>query len=166
MSSILVRSRLRGVIKPGLSFPHERGPTKLARHAFTVIQTRLVRSTAQQQSQAGLARAPDAEYFSENIAQSLPQHVTQPAAIPEAILHHGQDILQKNSTNEVKEIAKAAFEPTTAETVVDTSNVPAYHHGSKFDRVPYWQNIERWKGVSEKQFLSYAWGVGSTYFLS
>lgn len=37
--------------------------------------------------------------------------------------------------------------------------VPAYHRGSKFDRVPYWQKIPRWKDVTEKDFLSHRWGV-------
>ncbi|KAH7410961.1 hypothetical protein BKA64DRAFT_570006 [Cadophora sp. MPI-SDFR-AT-0126] len=36
---------------------------------------------------------------------------------------------------------------------------PAYHVASKFDRVPYWQKIGRWKHVSEDEFLSYAWNV-------
>ncbi|KAL2070579.1 hypothetical protein VTL71DRAFT_13605 [Oculimacula yallundae] len=36
---------------------------------------------------------------------------------------------------------------------------PAYHMGSKFERVPYWQKIGRWKDVSEEQFLSYRWNT-------
>jgi hypothetical protein len=38
------------------------------------------------------------------------------------------------------------------------------HHGSKFERVPYWQNIPRWKNVTENQFLSYEWNVSGPQF--
>ena len=68
-------------------------------------------------------------------------------------------MFEKSDINKLTEITKTAFQSTATEPVVDTSHVPAYHYGSKFDRVPYWQNIERWKGISEKQFLSYKWGV-------
>lgn len=37
--------------------------------------------------------------------------------------------------------------------------IPLYHRSSKFERVPYWQKIPRWSGISEEQFLTYAWGV-------
>lgn len=40
-----------------------------------------------------------------------------------------------------------------------TSVRPAYFRGSKYDRSPYWQNIRRWKDVSEADFLSYRWNV-------
>lgn len=37
--------------------------------------------------------------------------------------------------------------------------VPAYHRGSKYERVPYWQNIRRWNNVDEKNFFSHTWNV-------
>ncbi|TVY82231.1 L-lysine 2,3-aminomutase [Lachnellula suecica] len=36
-----------------------------------------------------------------------------------------------------------------------------HHHGSKFERVPYWQDIPRWKDVTEEQFMSYEWNKNS-----
>lgn len=35
----------------------------------------------------------------------------------------------------------------------------AYYRDSKFERVPYWQSIRRWKDVAEREFLSYRWNV-------
>jgi lysine 2,3-aminomutase len=43
------------------------------------------------------------------------------------------------------------------ETAISAS--PAYFRGSKFDRVPYWQKICRWRDVGEKEFLSYHWNT-------
>lgn len=42
--------------------------------------------------------------------------------------------------------------------------VPAYHRGLKYDRIPYWQKIPRWKDVEEKDFLSYRWNVSCELF--
>lgn len=46
--------------------------------------------------------------------------------------------------------------------------LPLYHVGreAKFERVPYWQNISRWKDVPESLWLDYSWGVRSTLHLS
>jgi len=44
-----------------------------------------------------------------------------------------------------------------AEIDLNTPSVPLYYHGNKFERVPYWQKIPRWKNVSEKDFLTYSW---------
>jgi hypothetical protein len=41
---------------------------------------------------------------------------------------------------------------------------PLYHRGVLFDRVAYWQNIPRWKDVTEKQFLTYSWSVSQRWF--
>ncbi|KAK2624458.1 hypothetical protein QTJ16_006408 [Diplocarpon rosae] len=43
--------------------------------------------------------------------------------------------------------------------ISEVAAVPVYHRGSKFERVPYWQNISRWKDVPETQFLSYSWNT-------
>jgi len=131
----------------------------LANYAFAATQTRLFRSAAQQQGQAGLARAPEPEYFSEHVLENLPEQVTHPSATPEALVHDEEAILQKNSISVLQETTKPVVETSAIEPVIDTSNVPAYQHGSKFDRVPYWQNIGRWKNVTEEKFLSYRWGV-------
>lgn len=39
--------------------------------------------------------------------------------------------------------------------------LPLYHVGreTKFERVPYWQSIARWKDVPESLWLDYSWGV-------
>ncbi|CZS89254.1 related to lysine 2,3-aminomutase [Rhynchosporium agropyri] len=42
---------------------------------------------------------------------------------------------------------------------VEPVATPAYYIGSKFDRIPYWQKIGRWKDVSEEHFLSYKWNT-------
>jgi hypothetical protein len=44
--------------------------------------------------------------------------------------------------------------------VPQKQEAPLYYRGSLFDRVAYWQNIPRWKDVTEKQFLTYSWSVG------
>ncbi|EKD16268.1 uncharacterized protein L3040_009498 [Drepanopeziza brunnea f. sp. 'multigermtubi'] len=41
----------------------------------------------------------------------------------------------------------------------EARTVPVYHHGSKFERIPYWQKIRRWEDVTEEQFLSYRWNI-------
>ena len=42
-----------------------------------------------------------------------------------------------------------------------------YHVGrqAKFERIPYWQRIPRWRNVSEEEWLDYSWGVSSPTFL-
>lgn len=43
---------------------------------------------------------------------------------------------------------------------------PLYHYGGKFDRVPYWQAITRWRDISEEQFLTYEFNVSYSILLS
>jgi lysine 2,3-aminomutase len=121
----------------------------------------LFRSAAQNQGQAGLAHAPQPEYIPEHIMQNLPESVTLSTVTPKAPVQSVKDVLTGNGAAEVQKRPKLVVEKTqtTPESLVDPATVPAYHRSSKFDRVPYWQKIGRWKGITESQFLSYRWGV-------
>lgn len=72
-----------------------------------------------------------------------------------------EDLLKKSGEAKLQETPEPMIGTTSTESAIDPTTVPAYFRGSKFDRVPYWQKIERWKDISEKQFLSYSWGVKS-----
>jgi len=59
------------------------------------------------------------------------------------------------------QILQKSVAPGVSTVEQDTENpvTPLYHQGNKFDRVPYWQKIPRWKDVTEKEWLSYEWQV-------
>jgi hypothetical protein len=129
---------------------------KLTSFAFIATQSRLFRYAAQQQGQAGLARARKPEFFPAHIIPDLPETVTH---LPQSF----EDLLKQSGAATLQEIPKPVLENTSTEAVVEPMAVPAYFRDSKFDRVPYWQKIGRWKGITEKQFLSYSWGVSQMH---
>lgn len=163
MSSLLASSKLSGAIKLGLLFHRTRSTTKLTGCAFPATQTSFFRSATQQQGQAGLARAPEPEYIPEHIIQDLPRSVTRPPFFSETSFQDVQDSVKKDSAATLQDTTNPVTQTTSTEPVLDTTTVPAYHRGSKFDRVPYWQKIGRWKDITAEKFLSYRWGVSQTY---
>jgi hypothetical protein len=163
MSSLLAYSKLSGAINHGLVLHRIRSATKLSSSVFPATQNSLFRSAAQKQSQAGLARAPEPVYFPEHIIQGLPQNITHPPVTSKASAQTVDDTLKKSGAVKLQEITKPVIETTSSEPAIDTANVPAYHRDSKYDRAPYWQKIGRWKDITEKQFLSYRWGVSQIH---
>ncbi|KAH8674719.1 hypothetical protein BGZ60DRAFT_468938 [Tricladium varicosporioides] len=49
---------------------------------------------------------------------------------------------------------RGILEPAEQKSEQEVQALP-HHHKGEFDRVPYWQAITRWKGISEQQFLTY-----------
>jgi lysine 2,3-aminomutase len=162
MSSLLVGVKLSGAVKHGLRFHHPQGAAKVTCLGFPMFQTNSFRSAAQQQGQVGLAHAPEREYTPEHIMQDLPETVLQPTVTKKPAVQHVENVLKRNGEAVVQKTLEPITEEiqTTSEPIIDAATIPAYHRGSKFDRVPYWQNIGRWKDITENQFLSYRWGVG------
>jgi lysine 2,3-aminomutase len=142
-------------LKRGLLLHPTRGAFKLPTFLFPATQSSLFRSAALQQVHAGLARASEPEFIPQHILQDPPETFTHPPP-------HFEDLLEKGGVRKLQEISKSMVAPTSTESAIDPVIVPAYFRGSKFDRVPYWQKIGRWKDISEKQFLSYSWGVRQT----
>jgi len=163
MYSLFACSKLSGAVYHGLVLHRARSATKLSSWVFPATQSSLFRSAAQQQGQAGLARASEPVYFPEHIIQGLPQNITHPPVTSKASAQSVDDNLQKSGAVKLQEITKPVIETTLSESAIDTATVPAYHRGSKYDRVPYWQKIGRWKDITEKQFLSYRWGVSQIH---
>ena len=164
MSSLFATSKLSGAIKPGLLFHRTRGATKVASCVSPATQISLFRNAAQQQTQAGLARAPEPEYVPEHILQDLPAKFTHHLVTPNTTIQSVEDVLKNGGGGKVQEVPKSVADATSPQPSIDLATVPAYHRGSKFGRVPYWHKIGRWKDISEKQFLSYRWGVSQTIF--
>jgi hypothetical protein len=48
------------------------------------------------------------------------------------------------------------------QTIIQEKAVPLYDRKSKFDKEQYWQKIDRWKDVTQEQFLSHRWNVSCT----
>lgn len=46
--------------------------------------------------------------------------------------------------------------------IIQEKAVPLYDRKSKFDKEQYWQKIDRWKDVTQEQFLSHRWNVSCT----
>jgi len=161
MSSFLTASKLSRVVNHGLRFHQTRAAAKVASLGFHTSPTSSFRSATQQQGQAGLARAPEREYAPEPIMRDLPESIIQSTVTPQAPAQSVEDVLKSNGAAEGQKAPKQLVEKaqTRSESLVDPATIPAYHRGSKFERVPYWQKIRRWKSITENQFLSYRWGV-------
>ena len=122
------------------------------------IQARFFQPNVQPQGQAGLAQSPEVENSPVKEGDKLvPPPLTSglsgdaPRAYPRP------------------KYATRVSEPQhREEQMIDNSppmqEAPLYHRGSLFDRAAYWQNIPRWKDVTEKQFLTYSWSVSQRWF--
>lgn len=138
-----------------------RGAIIVSQRSFTLTRVGLFRSKTQRQGQAGLAPAPEPEYLPEDIIEGLPQTGTHYSEIPQAPFRTAESPCKMNFAPDIQAMQRPVMEASSSEAIVSAAAIPAYHRGSKFDRVPYWQNIGRWKDVTEKQFLSYSWGVSN-----
>ncbi len=155
MSSLLVGSKLNLSIKHGLHFHRIHMALKVTHRDFSTSPVQVFRLSAVQHGQAGLARAPEREYLSEGTMQSFPENSIHHSVPPKTIPQH-VDATKLQGT------LKPMGEESSSISVPDTTT--AYYRSSKFDRVPYWQKIGRWKETTEKQFLSYRWGVSQLKF--
>jgi len=129
----------------------------------TIIRARTLISTTNRRNNASLAHAPVQEDiifdsmghtkgFSRTQADSYtPVSTARPGPPPTSL--HGDIIDHSTAAPNKAETDKSPWFESVA--------TPAYHMASKLDRVPYWQNIGRWKDVSEDAFLSYTWNACS-----
>lgn len=111
-------------------------------HVSTFVLTRKYGFTPRYQDQAGAALDPQVEA---NWAPELyerttsgPEVISELTSAPQAVPQAGEKAL----------------------------GAPVYHVGSKFVREPYWQQIPRWKHISEVQFLTHSWQVSHSYRLA
>jgi hypothetical protein len=151
-------SKLIKMIKHGLPFHRNSGAIKLTRFVFPRTQSSLFRSAAQQQVQAGVSPAPEPEYVPAYIVQDLLETGSHQIVAPKQYVQDLDGTMKHNGASTAQEVPVPVAE-TTTEPTTKLPAVPAYFRGVKFDPVPYWQKIGRWKDTTEKQFLSYRWGV-------
>lgn len=134
-------------------------------------QTRLFKSDTPRFDQASPAEAPGrkgAAYnnvgqmpslIGDNVSSRMPPRV--PAPPLSGLLN---DVIGAfPSASESKSICSNEPLQTDSRALDKAVATPVYHHGTKFDRVPYWQNIGRWKDIPEAQFLTYRWNVSRQY---
>lgn len=158
MSSSVALSKLIKTIKHGLPFHRTNGAINLTTCVFPKTQSSLFRSAAQQQVQAGLSPAPEPEYIPAHIVQDLLETVSHQTVAPKPFVQDLDGTMKHSGASTAQEVPVPVAETTTGPTTKFAA-VPAYFRGVKFDPVPYWQKIGRWKDITEKQFLSYRWGV-------
>jgi lysine 2,3-aminomutase len=155
MSSLLARTRITVSLKPNA-------------HVFTTwskglatTKSRAFHSSTKPMGSAGLAHAPSSQTSSNfiydrpsNGTSGTPFHDRMIPTIKVPISKPAPPLIPSASTLEQDTVLEARDQShqTTAVT-------PVYYRGSKYDRVPYWQNIRRWKDVEEQKFLSYRWNV-------
>jgi hypothetical protein len=118
------------------------------------IQARFFQPNVQLEGQAGLAESPEIQSSSVKEGDKLvPPPLTSGFSGDSPRVYPLGAYLPPVSEPQCKE-----------EQMIDNTSqkqeAPLYHRGSLFDRVAYWQNIPRWKEVTEKQFLTYSWSVG------
>jgi hypothetical protein len=105
---------------------------------------RTFQSFVQRQGQSALAEAPSYEHApvfetSEELTRSQFPTTEAPSAQPAT--------------------TSKALNPDVYKIATQKNVVPLYYRGSKFDKEPYWQKIDRWKDVTQEQFLSHRWNV-------
>lgn len=158
MSVLLARPRLRAALQLSASI---RDGFKAPNHLLTPSQSRAFQSSTKTMESAGFAYAPkhqdlpDVVYDRYNEKpREYPIRLEKSRATPVPRSTPGvQENIDKSSTPQ----GAALHAEEIAEII--TSASPAYFRGSKFDRVPYWQKIGRWKDIGEKEFLSYRWNT-------
>lgn len=158
MAALLLRNKSCPSFTSSIQARHLQNPNKLR----LGVSSRQFQSAASNKGQAGTAHSP-VQQFSHNIFDAPRKPLTrfnQPKLVRKAPTE--PDIQPPTSSvQEIKSTIPPAPEIPVENvlTSMDPVTVPVYHRGSKFDRVPYWQDIPRWKEITEKQFLSYRWGV-------
>lgn len=148
------------MIKHGLPFHRTSGAINLTRCVSPKTQSSLFRSAAQQQVQAGLSPPPEPEYVPAHIVQDLLETVSHQAVAPKIFAQDLDGPMKHSGASTAQEVPLPVAETTTGPTTKFAA-VPAYFRDVKFDPVPYWQKIGRWKDITEKQFLSYRWGTAN-----
>ena len=122
------------------------------------IQSRFFQPNVQLEGQAGLAKSPE--------IQSSPVEEGDKLVPPP--LTSGLSGDAPRAYPRPKYATRVSEPQHREEQMIDNSppmqEAPLYHRGSLFDRAAYWQNIPRWKDVTEKQFLTYSWGVSQHWF--
>ncbi len=161
MSRILARSKmgLAVAIKQTFQASRFRSTAHWSPHSLSWFQARELQSAVKLQGQAGLAQAPEPDQVPGNfLLDNLPDstHKTEPGQVvsrPKAEDHNS-----KARTSSLPVVGSDT--PLTPQHDFNPVPVLEYHRGAKFDRVPYWRKISRWKDVTENEFLSYEWSVG------
>lgn len=171
MSSLLATFRLGSVLRPVSLLRLQTLDSRVPIRIFIRDHARLFRSAIQYNEQAELSRAPSQHLpFNDFIViQNISQHKIPPLASKTASQNKGQITENFRDVYQTSAVEQAIQKPvqsskSTSDCVRELPSVPAYHRGSKFDRVPYWQQIGRWKDVTENQFLSYRWSVSRAMF--
>jgi hypothetical protein len=117
------------------------------------IQARFFQPNVQPQGQAGLAQSPEVENSPVKDAdQLIPPPLTSGLSGDASRAYPPPKYATRVSEPQHREEQMIDNSPQKQE-------APLYYRGSLFDRVAYWQNIPRWKDVTEKQFLTYNWSV-------
>lgn len=130
---------------------------------FSFKGSRAFRSSSQPSSQAGLTHATAQQGIDGILdgGMAFPLHrltnITHHIQRKEKMVIHPPRIDSVRPKVAIDD--DGGFNDTYVDSEIQSSPVPAYFRGSKFDRVPYWQKIGRWKDVSEEKWLSYSWGV-------
>lgn len=118
--------------------------------------SRFFKSKIELQAQAGLAVKEDYAHNSgySDVGMGTTRHASfgnQPGLGSDHLLPLQYDYIlpQRRERPEIERVQNVA------------TPMSQYHVGreSKFERVPYWQKIPRWKDVTEQQWLDYNWGV-------
>lgn len=152
MLSLFGKRNLRIIATPSVQLAHSKKTAQAIGLSKDV--TRLFQSTSNPKGQTGLGQTTVSVSVPGDIV-SLPgmlNSTVYPRAVPPAFIDP-----QKRQI----EFVEDSPEDLEPDFKVDTSPIPAYSRGLKFDRVPYWQKIGRWQNVSEEQFLSYQWGTAN-----
>lgn len=152
MPSLLWRPRLGATIRLSA---HARYGVKTSKHILTTPQLRAFQSSTKGMG-AGLAHAPMQQDAPDLVYDIYDEKPREPFVRLEQSRAPGP-----RPTPRAHEIVEdsAIMEGKKDYTEMTTAKIPAYFHSSKFDRVPYWQKIGRWKDVGENDFLSYRWNV-------
>ncbi len=126
-------------------------------------QARSFKSAANRRGHAGLAQVPIPErpMYGDIPSQALPNidpcAPLRPSPSPHQTRQDYEQVVQP--TNQTPAFNVEEILELNAQTGGEAVATPVYHRGSKFDRIPYWQKIGRWKDILENQFLSYRWNV-------
>ncbi len=122
-------------------------------------QTREFQSAVKLRGQAGLAQVPEPDQVPDSFLLNNLQDGARQAELGQVVSHPTAE--GSNSRQRIQSRPESMAEiPTTPQHVFASMPILEYHRGTKFDRVPYWRKISRWKDVTEKEFLSYEWSVG------
>jgi lysine 2,3-aminomutase len=165
----LTGGSLRVAMKQGLQLASRSNLYQASDRNIGRGDVRLYQSTSLLKGQVGLAQAPVMEDIVHGIIDASlnrPQASDRPQRVRAGLSQAQEKVTQLpdievSSSKHAVDSAQLAGE---TDFDVGTSPIPAYFRGTKFDRVPYWQKIGRWKDITEENFLSYRWSVSTLLF--